>query len=162
MPQSSATLRLICNAVAFAVTSQTLLFNNWKNASRLKQNESDWLRCHGMGPVRNPGLPRELAKLLTRIMQPGTVSPGGDYQAQWYHLMSFLSESGESLRHVGCYSAKCVWGKLEADHSVVMRSPCAGARRRRTAHVRLSRFKVSKFPWFLFVCVCASLIPVRD
>ena len=32
--------------------------------------------------------------------------------------------AGERLRHVGCYSAKCV--SLGEDRSVVMRSPCAG------------------------------------
>ena len=56
------------------------------------------------------GLPRELAKSFTCDTQPGLVSPGGGDQAQQYHPPSPLSESGESLRHVGCYSAKCVWG----------------------------------------------------
>ena len=70
------------------------------------------------------GLQRELAKSLTRATQPGLVSPGGGDQAQWYHPASLSSESGESLRHVGCYSAECVG---EVDSSVVMRSPCADA-----------------------------------
>ena len=46
MPQTS-TLRLIRNAAALAAVSPTLLFNDWKNAARLKRNESDWLRCDG-------------------------------------------------------------------------------------------------------------------
>ena len=60
-------------------------------------------------PVQT-GLPRELAKLLTRTTQPGLVSPGGGDQAQRYRPASLSSESGESLRHVGCYSVKCVLG----------------------------------------------------
>jgi hypothetical protein len=60
-------------------------------------------------PVQT-GLPRELAKSLTRATQPGLVSPGGGEQAQRHHPASLSSESGESLRHVGCYSAKGVWG----------------------------------------------------
>jgi len=46
MPQPS-TLRLIRNAAALAAASSTLLFSDWKNAARLKRNESDWLRCDG-------------------------------------------------------------------------------------------------------------------
>jgi hypothetical protein len=65
-------------------------------------------------------LPRGLAKLLTRATQPGLVSPGGGDQAQWYHAASLLSESGEILRHFGCYPVK-------QTRSVVMRSQCAGA-----------------------------------
>ena len=57
------------------------------------------------GPVQT-GLLRELAKSLTRAMQLGLVSPGGSDQAQWYHPASLSSESGESLRPVGCCSAK--------------------------------------------------------
>ena len=53
---------------------------------------------------------------------PDVVSPGGGDQAQRYLPASLSSESGESLRHVDCYSAKFVW---EADRSMVMRSPCA-------------------------------------
>ena len=52
------------------------------------------------------GLPRELAESHTRATQPGLVSPGGSDQAQRYHPASLSSESGESLRHVGCYSVK--------------------------------------------------------
>jgi hypothetical protein len=37
MPQTS-TLRLIRNAAALAAVSPTLLFNDWKNAARLKRN----------------------------------------------------------------------------------------------------------------------------
>ena len=33
--------------VDLAAACPTLLFNDWKNAARLKQNESDWLRCDG-------------------------------------------------------------------------------------------------------------------
>ena len=47
-------------------------------------------------------LQRELAKLLTGDAQPGLVSPVCGEQAQWYHPASLSSESGESLRHVGC------------------------------------------------------------
>ena len=47
MPQPS-TLMLIRNAAAFAAASPTLLFSNWKNAARLKRNESDWLRRDGI------------------------------------------------------------------------------------------------------------------
>jgi hypothetical protein len=43
MPQPSI-LRLIHNAAALAAASLTLLFNDGKNAARLKRNESDWLR----------------------------------------------------------------------------------------------------------------------
>jgi hypothetical protein len=46
MPQPS-TLRLIRNAAALAAASPTLHFNHWKNAARLKRNESDWLHCNG-------------------------------------------------------------------------------------------------------------------
>jgi hypothetical protein len=46
MPQPS-TLRLIRNAAALAAASPTLLVSDWKNATRLKRNESDWLRCDG-------------------------------------------------------------------------------------------------------------------
>jgi hypothetical protein len=46
MPQPS-TLRLIRNAAALAAASPTLLFSDWKNATRLKRKESDWLRCDG-------------------------------------------------------------------------------------------------------------------
>ena len=70
------------------------------------------------------GLPRELAKLLTRATQPGLVSPGGGDQAQWCHPASLASESGESLRHMDATLASV---RGEADRSVVMRSPCAGA-----------------------------------
>ena len=48
------------------------------------------------------GLQRELAKSLTCTTQPGLVSPGGGDQTPRYHLASLPSESGESLRHVGC------------------------------------------------------------
>ena len=41
------TLRLILNAAALAAASPTLIFNDWKNAARLKRNESDWLICDG-------------------------------------------------------------------------------------------------------------------
>ncbi len=34
------------------------------------------------------------------------MSPGGGAQAQRHHQESVLSESGESLRHVGCYSTE--------------------------------------------------------
>ena len=54
LPQPSI-LRLIRNAAAFAAASPTLFFNEWKNAARLKRNESDWLRSDG-GEVRL-GLP---------------------------------------------------------------------------------------------------------
>jgi hypothetical protein len=50
-------------------------------------------------PVQT-GFPRELAKSLTRAMQPGLVSPGDDDQAQRYHPASLSSESGESLHHM--------------------------------------------------------------
>jgi hypothetical protein len=30
-----------------AAASPTLLFSDWKNAARLKRNESNWLRCDG-------------------------------------------------------------------------------------------------------------------
>jgi hypothetical protein len=40
-------LRLIRNAATFAAASPILLFNPWKNAARLKRNESDLLRCDG-------------------------------------------------------------------------------------------------------------------
>ena len=43
-------------------------------------------------------------------LQPSPVSPGGGDQAQWYHPASPSSESGECLRHVGCYLVECVWG----------------------------------------------------
>ena len=36
-------LRLIRNAAALAAASPTLLFSDWKNAARLKRNESDLL-----------------------------------------------------------------------------------------------------------------------
>ena len=39
------TLRLIRNAAALAAASSTLLFSDWKNAARLKRNESNWLHC---------------------------------------------------------------------------------------------------------------------
>jgi hypothetical protein len=40
-----------------AVSSLTLLFSDWQNASRLKRNESDWLRCRCNGiPVADFGL----------------------------------------------------------------------------------------------------------
>jgi hypothetical protein len=61
---------------------------------------------------------------LTRATQPGLVSPGGGEQAQRHHPASISSESGESLRHVGCYSAN---GGRGAGKRVVMPSPCAGA-----------------------------------
>jgi len=48
-------------------------------------------------------LPRELAMSLNRATQPGPVSPGGGEQAQRHKPASLSSESGESLRHVGCY-----------------------------------------------------------
>ena len=70
------------------------------------------------------GPPRELAKLLTRATQPGLVSPGSGDQAQWCHPASLASESGESLRHMDATLASV---RGEADRSVVMRSPCAGA-----------------------------------
>ena len=56
-------------------------------------------------PVQT-GLPRELAKSLTRATQPGLVSSDCCDQAQGYHPASLSSESGESLRpdDVGCYS----------------------------------------------------------
>jgi hypothetical protein len=38
------------------------------------------------------------------------VRSGAESQAQWYHSASLSSESGESLRHVGCYPAECVSG----------------------------------------------------
>jgi len=42
---------------------------------------------------------------LNRTTQPGPVSPGGGEQAcQRHKQVSHSSESGESLRHVGCYS----------------------------------------------------------
>ncbi len=71
------------------------------------QNPS--LTLYSCRPVQT-GLPRERAKLLTRATQPGLVSPAGGKQAQWYHSASLSSESGESLRHVRCYSAECVGG----------------------------------------------------
>jgi hypothetical protein len=40
---------------------------------------------------------------LNRSTQPGPVSPGGGEQAQMHKQASLSSESGESLRHVGCY-----------------------------------------------------------
>jgi hypothetical protein len=75
----------------------------------------DFLRFGGGGGfcARDPYLhthggkvTRELAKWLTRATQPGLVSPGGGEQAQRHHPASLSSESGESLRHVGCNSAK--------------------------------------------------------
>jgi hypothetical protein len=58
------------------------------------------------------GLPKELAESLTRATQPGLESPDGCDQAQRYHpeSLSASESSGESLRDVGCYSAKCVCG----------------------------------------------------
>ena len=58
-----------------------------------------------LSPVQT-GLPRELAKLLTRAVQPGLVSPGGSDQAQRYHPASLSSEFGEHLRHIGRYPVK--------------------------------------------------------
>jgi hypothetical protein len=52
------------------------------------------------------GLPRELAESLTDATQPGLLSPGGSDQPRRFHPASLSSESGESLRHVGCYSVK--------------------------------------------------------
>jgi hypothetical protein len=54
------------------------------------------------------------------------VSPGGGEQVQLHHPASLSSESGESLRHVGCYSAKGRWGSRKAcgdAESVRGRSP---------------------------------------
>jgi hypothetical protein len=45
---------------------------------------------HFFSPVQT-GLPRELAKSLTRAMKPGLVSPGGSDQAQ-------RSDNGDPLR----------------------------------------------------------------
>jgi hypothetical protein len=42
--ETALDVRLIRNAAALVAASQTLLFNDWKNAARLKRNESDWLR----------------------------------------------------------------------------------------------------------------------
>jgi hypothetical protein len=60
---------------------------------------------HFLSPVQ-AGLPRELAKSLTRATQPGLVSPAVSDQAQRYHPASLSSESGESLGHVGGYVVK--------------------------------------------------------
>ena len=76
-----------------------------------------WTQLHPRGarpltffsPVQT-GLERELAELLPRTTQPGLVAPGSGDQAQWYHPASLSSESGESLRHVGCCPAECVRG----------------------------------------------------
>jgi hypothetical protein len=50
-------------------------------------------------PNKALSLSLSLAKLLNRATQPVLVSPGGGDQAQWYHLASLSSESGERLRH---------------------------------------------------------------
>ena len=57
------------------------------------------------GKVDRPS--RELAMSLNRATQPGPVSPGGVEQAQRHKPASLSSQSGESLRHVGCYPTVC-------------------------------------------------------
>jgi len=55
-----------------------------------------------------------MAKSLTHATHPGLASPGGGEQAQRHHSASLSSESGESLRHVKCYSATGCWGSMKA------------------------------------------------
>jgi hypothetical protein len=55
MPQPW-TLRLIRDAAALAAASLTLLFSDWKNAARLRRDESDWLRCDAVHASGSEGL----------------------------------------------------------------------------------------------------------
>ena len=49
-------------------------------------------------PVRQTGLPKELAKSFTRAMQPGLVSPGGAEQAQRHPLIRVRGRKASTCR----------------------------------------------------------------
>ena len=67
-----STLMLIRNAAALAAASSTLLFSDWKNAARLKRNESDWLRCDGK-PVASKcaSVSRWACRAITKLFALG-------------------------------------------------------------------------------------------
>jgi hypothetical protein len=77
---------------------------------------------HFFSPVQT-GLPRELAKSLTRATQPGLVSPGGGEQAQRHHPSSLSSESGKVLSPCRMLLRQGCVGK----QTVAWWSPSAGA-----------------------------------